>query len=192
MRECSEHFKVPSVTVNVPEENDGLIFVYTGESCALCTATLGHALRAMATGQSVFIAQFDGCRWDPELPILHRISDAFVSRCYSDGETIVMERDPDEIRNVRKGLDEVSQVLRSGDYSLVILDGANRAVCFGLFTVTDLLALIDEKPGGVQLVITGPCADPRIIQRADQVIEMNPLKQTPPNRSLLLRKRRKS
>ena len=43
---------------------------------------------------------------------------------------------------------------------------------------------------GVQLVITGPCADPRIIQRADQVIEMNPLKQTSPNLPSLLRRKR--
>ncbi len=173
------------------QENDGFIFVYTGEGSGPFTAIMGHALRAMAAGHRVFIAQFDRCGWDPVLTLIHRVSDALASRSYVDGEITAIEPNSDDMRNARKGLEEISQVIRSGDYSLVILEGANRAVCFGLFSGTDLLALMDEKPEGVQLVITGPCADPRIIQRADQVIEMNLVKQTPPNLSPLLRRKRK-
>jgi cob(I)alamin adenosyltransferase len=165
------------------QENDGFLFVYTGEGSGPCTATIGHALRAMAAGQRVFIAQFDRCGWEAVLTLIQRISDAIVCRRYTHGETFVGEPNRDEIQDARQGLNEVGQALRSGDYSPVILDGANRAVCFGLFSVTDLLALIDQKPKNVQLVITGACADPQIIQRADQVIEMNPLKPTPPNPS---------
>lgn len=172
------------------QKKDGSILVYTGEGCRQCPTTMGHALRAMAAGQRVFIAQFDRCGWDPVLTLIHRVSDALASRRYVDGETTTNEPDPNDMENARKGLDEVSQVLRSGDYSLVILDGANRALCFGLFSVTDLLALMDGKPEGVQLVITGPCADPRVIQRADQVVEIQSLKQATPNLSPLLRRER--
>jgi len=185
MKENAEHFKVPHVEVNVPEENGGLIFVYTREGCGRCTATMGHALRVVAAGQCWFIAQFDRCGWDPVLTILHRISGTFVYRQYTDGETTPGGPDPKDIRGVRASLAEVDQALRSGDYSLVILEGVNRAVCFGLYSVADFLDLIDQKPEHVQLVITGACADPRILQRADQVIEMHEMKQNSETFSLI-------
>jgi len=155
-------------------ETDGLIFVYTGEGCVDCSTTVGHALSAMAAGQRVFMAQFGRSGWDPVLTILEGFSETVVSRHYINGPT--EEALPDDLRNAQAGLAEIQQALCSGDYSPVILDGANRAVCFGLLSVGDLLTLIGRKPKHVQLIITGACADPRIIQRADRVIEMNRVK----------------
>ena len=57
-------------------------------------------------------------------------------------------------------------------WDLVILDEANIATHFGLFPVEDLLTLIAEKPEGVELIITGRRADPRVIAAADLVTEM--------------------
>jgi cob(I)alamin adenosyltransferase len=42
--------------------------------------------------------------------------------------------------------------------------------------VEDLLALIEEKPPEVELVIAGCCADPRIIRKADRVTVMQEVK----------------
>ena len=40
----------------------------------------------------------------------------------------------------------------------------------------DIVELIDCKPEGVELVITGRGADPRIIEKADLVTEMQEIK----------------
>jgi cob(I)alamin adenosyltransferase len=56
------------------------------------------------------------------------------------------------------------------------LDEANIAVYFKLFSVEDLLVLIDEKPESVELVFTGRKAEPKLIERADLVTEMKEIK----------------
>ena len=50
------------------------------------------------------------------------------------------------------------------------------AVLLGLLSVDWLLALVDAKPAGLELVITGQGADPRLIERADLVTEMREIK----------------
>ena len=66
--------------------------------------------------------------------------------------------------------------MKSGEYQLVILDEANVAVHFNLFSVNDLLEVIDTKPEQVELVITGRYADPKVIEKADLVTEMREVK----------------
>ena len=57
-----------------------------------------------------------------------------------------------------------------------ILDEANLATFFNLFSVNDLLDLINTRPEHVELVITGRKADPAIIERADLVTDMRMVK----------------
>jgi len=45
-----------------------------------------------------------------------------------------------------------------------------------LFSVEDLLKIIDKKPDDVEIVITGRNAMPEIIERADLVTEMKEIK----------------
>ncbi len=58
----------------------------------------------------------------------------------------------------------------------MILDEANIGTHYNLFSVDELLDVIGEKPEGVELVITGRYADPRIQERADLVTEMREVK----------------
>jgi cob(I)alamin adenosyltransferase len=67
-------------------------------------------------------------------------------------------------------------VLRSGEFDVVVLDEACIATHFGLFTVDELLALVNARPAHVELVITGRRADPRLLERADLVTEMREVK----------------
>ena len=64
----------------------------------------------------------------------------------------------------------------SGEYQMIILDEANIAIYFNLFSVDDLLDFMREKPKGVELVITGRKADTRVIEAADLVTEMKEIK----------------
>ncbi len=64
----------------------------------------------------------------------------------------------------------------SGKYQVIILDEANIATHYNLFTVEDLLDFVRSKPEDVELVITGRRADPRILEEADLVTEMKEIK----------------
>ena len=52
------------------------------------------------------------------------------------------------------------------------MDEANIATFFELFSAEDLLAVIDDKPEDIELVLTGRYADPKVLERADLVTEM--------------------
>ncbi len=64
----------------------------------------------------------------------------------------------------------------SDEYNIIIMEEANVAAKLGLFAVQDLLKLIINKPYDKELVITGRGASPRIIENADLVTEMKPIK----------------
>lgn len=151
----------------------GCIQVYTGDGKGKTTAAFGLALRAAGAGLKVFIAQFAKGREYSELKALERFRGEITIKQYGRPGFIVDGQPGEEdIACARDGLSEVKSIVQSGDCHLVILDEANIAVYFGLFSAADLLDVIDAKPEHVELVITGRKADPLILERADLVTEM--------------------
>ena len=74
------------------------------------------------------------------------------------------------------GLTERRQAIASGRYRLVILDEANLGPMLRLSSVEELLELVDARPEGVELVLTGRDADRRLLDRTDLVTEMQEVK----------------
>jgi cob(I)alamin adenosyltransferase len=66
--------------------------------------------------------------------------------------------------------------MATDEYKIIIMEEANVAAKLGLFGVQDLLKIIINKPYEKELVITGRGAAPRIIENADLVTEMRPVK----------------
>ena len=154
----------------------GYVQVYTGNGKGKTTAALGLSLRAAGAGLRVFLAQFiKGGRYS-EIAALERFADRITVRQYGLGRFIRGEPSEADIAAARKGLEEVSTILSSGDYDVVVLDEANEAVKIGLFSVVELLDLINAKPESVELVITGRSAHDKILERADLVTEMKEIK----------------
>ncbi len=156
--------------------NTGYVQVYTGNGKGKTTAASGLALRAAGAGLRVFIAQFVKGRRYSEIEALERFSDRITVKQYGREYFIWKAPKKEDTEAAWAGLEEVQKVLCSGDYNLVILDEANIATHFGLFSAEDLLALIDLKPPEVELVITGRNVDPRVLERADLVTEMREIK----------------
>ena len=154
----------------------GYIQVYTGDGKGKTTAALGLALRAAGAGLKVYVAQFVKGMHYSELDALEQFKDSITVTQY--GRDCFISRDPDEkdIQAAREGLAETKQIMSSGAYDMIILDEANIATYYNLFSVEDLLAFIDAKPANVELIITGRRADERIIERADLVTEMKEIK----------------
>ncbi|MCE5314120.1 MAG: cob(I)yrinic acid a,c-diamide adenosyltransferase [Armatimonadota bacterium] len=150
----------------------GCVHVYTGNGKGKTTAALGLALRAAGAGLNVYIAQFAKGMYYSELTSIARLSDRITLRQFGRDCFICKAPEQGDIDAAIEGLDQLREVISSGKYQVVILDEANIATYFSLFTVDDLLGLIDSKPDRVELVITGRYADPRVMNRADLVTEM--------------------
>ena len=141
----------------------GYVHVYTGNGKGKTTAAVGLALRAAGAGWDVFIAQFGKPSPSSEVRALERFADRITVRHYAGAI-------------VEQGLAESKEALASGDYGLVVLDEANVGPTLEMFGVAQLLALIDAREEGVELVVTGRYADPAVIARADLVTEMREVK----------------
>ena len=154
----------------------GYVQVYTGNGKGKTTAALGLALRAAGAGLKVYIAQFvKGMRYN-EIDTLNRLSDSITVKQYGRGCFINRNPEGEDIRAAQEGLKEVRQIMCSGEYQMIILDEANIATHYNLFSVDELLEFIKVKPEEVELVITGRRADTRIIEAADLVTEMKEIK----------------
>ncbi len=154
----------------------GYVHIYTGDGKGKTTAALGLALRAAGAGIKVYIAQFAKGMHYSELDSLKRFEDLITIKQYGRRCFIKEKPEPEDIAAARNGYDEALQIIKSGEYGLVILDEANIATYYSLFSVDELLALVEAKPEHVELIITGRRADPRIINRADLVTEMKEIK----------------
>ena len=154
----------------------GYLQVYTGDGKGKTTAALGLAVRAAGAGFKVYIAQFLKKGDYSELQALERFSELITVEQFGLGRFVKGQPDADDIAAARKGLQSVRQVLGCGKYQMVILDEANVAAVCGLLSVEDLLAVIEQKPDHVELILTGRGAAQQIIAKADLVSEVKAVK----------------
>ncbi len=154
----------------------GYVHVYTGNGKGKTTAALGLALRAAGAGWKVFFAQFAKGMATSEQTALARFHDRITVRQYGRPRFIRHGPDREDVDCAQRGLGECRAAVASGQYRLVILDEANLGPTLRLFPVEDLLELVDARPEGVELVLTGRGADRRLLDRADLVTEMQEIK----------------
>ena len=153
----------------------GYIQVYTGNGKGKTTAALGIALRSVCAGNRVFMGQFMKGQNYSELKA-PSLLDGLEIEQFGDPEFYLGEPNPKDFENAERGLKRMAEVLVSGKYDLVILDEINTTLYFKLLKVEDVLLLMDQKPEGVELILTGRYAPEEIMNRADLVTEMKEIK----------------
>ena len=154
----------------------GFVQVYTGNGKGKTTAALGLSIRAAGAGLKVFIGQFIKMGDYSEIKALERFSDLIKVEQFGHGRFPKGKPSPEDIKGAQWGLVRVRQIMEGDKFHVIVLEEANVAVMLGLIGVQDLIKLIVNKPDDKELVITGRGASPRIIEMADLVTEMKPIK----------------
>ncbi|MGD8969151.1 MAG: cob(I)yrinic acid a,c-diamide adenosyltransferase [Anaerolineae bacterium] len=154
----------------------GYVQVYTGDGKGKTTAALGLALRASGHGLHTYIGQFMKGQRYGELEAL-RDHPLITLEQYGDPRCIHREEVTTEhVAQAHRGLEQARKAMLSGDYDLIVLDEVNVSIWFGLLETEDVLALLDQKPEHVEVVLTGRRAPQALIDRADLVTEMREVK----------------
>jgi cob(I)alamin adenosyltransferase len=153
----------------------GYIQVYTGDGKGKTTAALGLSLRAAASGKKVYIAQFVKGMHYSELDILSTIQNITL-RQYGRNCFIYSRPTQDDSAAALHGLSETETVLQSGEYDVVVLDEANIALYYGLFSFDDLKRVLISRANHVEVIITGRYAPQELLDMADLVTEMKEIK----------------
>ncbi len=155
----------------------GLVQVYTGNGKGKTTAALGAALRACGHGLRVYMIQFmKGSETYGEIKIASRVPGFTL---HASGLPTFVDRNApgeDDKRLAREGWARAKEIVKAGAHEIVILDEINVAVDYGLVPLGELIQLIEDKPRGVELILTGRDARPDIIDRADLVSEIREIK----------------
>ncbi|HAX17987.1 MAG TPA: cob(I)yrinic acid a,c-diamide adenosyltransferase [Actinobacteria bacterium] len=159
----------------------GLILINTGTGKGKTTAALGCALRAAGHKQKVLILQFiKGTMKTGELESLDKLKpyieikqlgEGFIK--YREGKPQITEKDR---KNAEESFEYAEKKIKTGNYDLIILDEIINSVNFGLIKTDTLINLLLQKPDSLSIILTGAYASPELIEIADTVTEMKPVK----------------
>jgi len=149
----------------------GYLHIYTGNGKGKTTAALGLSLRAVGAGKNVFFGQFIKGMHYSELTVLKQI-DQITLKQYGRGCFITSAPTTEDILAARAGLSEMKDILKSGDFDLVVMDEANIALHYGLFTFEEIKEALKNRADHVEVVLTGRYAPQELIDMADLVTEM--------------------
>ena len=154
----------------------GYIQVYTGNGKGKTTAALGLALRAAGAGKKVFFAQFIKGKPYSEIEAVRKFVPDITIEQYGLGCFIVEKPTEADIRAARDGLADVTKILESGQFDVVVLDEATIALYYRLFSIEEFLKVLKNKNPGTEVVVTGRYAPQELIELADLVTEMKEVK----------------
>ena len=172
----------------MPKLEKGLVQVYTGKGKGKTSAAFGLALRAIGRGLKVYVIQFIKGGFDyGELYIVDKLPNLKL-KAFGRGE-FVTEKPPgkEDVELAQEALALAEEVVRSGEYDIVILDEVNVALNLRLISLGKVLELIKNKPKHVELILTGRYAPVEIVEAADLVTEMKEVKH-PYNKGFQARK----
>jgi len=155
----------------------GYTHVYTGDGKGKTTASFGLALRAVGNELTVLVIQFmKGPEMTGERRATRHLPGMEVRPMGRDGllhPGDIMERDR---TLATEALESVVSEMTEGRWDMLILDELNTACALGLVPVERVLQLMDLKPDGMELVLTGRGAAKAVMEKADLVTEMREVK----------------
>jgi cob(I)alamin adenosyltransferase len=156
----------------------GHIQVYTGDGKGKTTCALGLALRAVGHGLKVYMIQFMKGRETGEARVAAaRLAPDMTLRYFGrPGLVNLRATAPGDLALIREAWDLARQVILAGEHALVILDEINLALTFNLLSQEEVFQVLRQRPPGVEVVLTGRQAPPELVELADLVTEMRPVK----------------
>lgn len=161
----------------MPKLEKGLVQVYTGNGKGKTTAAFGLALRAIGRGLKVYIIQFIKGGFDyGELYTIDRLPNLKL-KAFGRGKFVTEKPARNEdVKLAEEALTLAEEVVKSGEYDIVILDEINVALSLKLIDSAKVVELVKKKPKHVELVLTGRNAPNEILEIADLVTEMKEIK----------------
>jgi cob(I)alamin adenosyltransferase len=157
-------------------ERRGLVIVHTGNGNGKSTAAFGLALRAHGRGKAVKIYQFmkvPSARFGE-----HRVFEQLGVPIEGLGDGFSWKsRDLEHSAHLaREGWARAQATLRAGEHFLVVLDEIMYPLRYGWVALAPVLQALRERPAHVHVLLTGRNAPAELIELADTVTDMSPVK----------------
>ena len=155
---------------------ESIVVLNTGDGKGKSSAAFGVMGRGWARGWRVGVVQFvKGGKWKTGE---RKLADHLGIDWQTLGDGFTWEStDLDETAAKGRHAWEVAAAkLASGDYDLLILDELTYAISYGWVPVDQVVAGIQNRSPGTNVVVTGRNAAPELVDVADTVTEMRKVK----------------
>ena len=159
----------------------GVLIVNTGDGKGKSSAAFGTAFRAVGYGYKVIVVQFIKGQWKTGEQEIFKKFDQIEHIVSGEGFTWDTQDKEKDIAAARRGwetvVDRIEKV-RSGeaDTHLIILDELNIALHYNYLPIDEIVQVLKNKPEKLNIIVTGRNAPQALIDVADTVSEMVPLK----------------
>ncbi len=154
------------------------VHVYTGDGKGKTTAALGQAFRAAGHGLKVHILHF--MKNDPnygEMLSAARMGDNWQVGQYGRARFVSKSKPAaEDIALARQGLERARTLASSNTVDLLVLDELVNALDFNLVELDAVLDLLGTRAPNTEIILTGRNAPAQLIQAADLVTQMQPIK----------------
>ncbi|MBR1692117.1 MAG: cob(I)yrinic acid a,c-diamide adenosyltransferase [Lachnospiraceae bacterium] len=156
-----------------------MIHLYSGDGKGKTTAAIGLAIRALGSGKRVCFAQFLKGSRTSELSILENMPNLTILRNQKDYGFYANMADKERAR-VRKmhddTLKQIQQMADGGQIDVLILDEITHVYRLGAINQKKVRSLLENRPGNLEIVLTGRDPDEFFVQIADYHTEMRKLR----------------
>ena len=155
----------------------GLIMVNTGPGKGKSTAAFGLILRTAGHGLRVGLVQFIKGAWSTgEQFALERFEDLIDHRIMGEGFTWETQDRARDIAAAQRAWDAAKTMMGDERYHLVVLDELNVVLRYDYLPVQEVIETLKTRRPGLHVLVTGRNAPQALIEAADLVTEMRPLK----------------
>jgi len=157
-------------------EERGVVLVLTGNGKGKSSSAFGMVARALGHGMRVGVVQFIKGTYSTGEEAFFRRFPEVVYHVMGEGFTWETQDRERDVRAARAAWAVAADLLRDPRMALVVLDELNIALRYHYVPVEDVIAAVRARAARQHVVITGRGAPPGLVDLADTVTDMRPVK----------------
>jgi cob(I)alamin adenosyltransferase len=161
--------------VAAAQEERGILMVFTGNGKGKTTAAFGTATRAVGHSKKVGVIQFIKGQWpNGERNLLEPLGVEF--QVMATGFTWDTQNRETDTAACLEVWQHAKRMLADSSLDMVILDEITYMVAYDYLALEDVLAALTQRPESQTVIITGRGCHRDILEVADTVSELRPVK----------------
>jgi cob(I)alamin adenosyltransferase len=155
----------------------GLLIVHTGKGKGKSTAAFGLLLRAVGRGFRVGVVQFGKGAWETgERKAVKAFGDRVVWHTLGEGFTWETQDRARDVAAAERAWSKAVELMEDRSIRLLILDELNIALRYDHLDLGAVLERLKARRPDLHIVVTGRNAKQEMIDAADLVTDMTPVK----------------
>ncbi|MBB2916010.1 cob(I)yrinic acid a,c-diamide adenosyltransferase [Cupriavidus alkaliphilus] len=169
--------EVVDAKIAAAQDERGVIVITTGNGKGKSSSGFGMVVRALGHGMRTGVVQFiKGAQPTGEEMFLRRFPDECAFHVMGEGYTWETQDRARDVAKAEAAWEVARGMLRDPSIGLVLFDELNIALKLHYLDVEQVIADLRARPPMQHVVITGRGAPPALVEAADTVTDMTPVK----------------